>query len=166
MRIIGIDPGSQRTGYGIIEIHASGRLLHIHHGCLQLGRQPFLQRLGLIHRQLREVLRDFRPQSAAIEAVFMARNADSALKLGQARGAALVTLLEAEIPVSEYSALQIKKATVGVGRAEKDQVEQMVRRLLGLPDPVQSDAADALACAICHAHSSGTTDRWQVRQIR
>ncbi|MEY2342497.1 crossover junction endodeoxyribonuclease RuvC [Acidithiobacillus sp. IBUN Pt1247-S3] len=164
-RIIGIDPGSLRTGYGIIEADINGRLRHITHGCINVSGHPFLERIAAIHRGLSQVLQDFAPQSAAIEQVFMARNADSALKLGQARGAALVALLERNLPVSEYTALQIKKASVGAGHADKAQVEHMVRRLLGIHDSVQADAADALACAICHAHSEGTQAFWRAREI-
>jgi len=165
MRIIGIDPGSLRTGFGIIETLPGGRLRHVAHGCLQLGRQPFLERLAQIHQRLRAIVQEFRPDTAAIEAVFLARNADSALKLGQARGAALVALLDAALPVAEYSALQIKKATVGAGHADKTQVEHMVRRLLGIGEGIQADAADALACAICHAHCQGTQNFWAAREI-
>ncbi|WP_308389518.1 crossover junction endodeoxyribonuclease RuvC [Acidithiobacillus sp. AMEEHan] len=164
-RIIGIDPGSLRTGYGIIEADSAGRLRHIAHGCINLSGQAFLQRIAVIHQSLQQVLRDFSPQSAAVEQVFLARNADSALKLGQARGAALVALLEHNLPVSEYTALQIKKATVGAGHADKTQVEHMVRRLLGVHEAIQADAADALACAICHAHSAGTQLFWQTREV-
>ncbi len=164
-RIIGIDPGSLRTGFGIIETDASGRLRHVAHGCINVSRQPFLERIGAIHRKLGEVLREFAPHAAAIEQVFLARNADSALKLGQARGAALVALLERELPIAEYSALQIKKATVGAGHADKTQVEQMVRRLLRVDDSLQADAADALACAICHAHSQRTQTFWHAAEI-
>lgn len=164
-RIIGIDPGSLRTGYGIIEADSAGRLRHITHGCVNVSGRPFLERIAAIHRGLRQVLQDFAPQSAAVEQVFLARNADSALKLGQARGAALVALLEHNLPVCEYTALQIKKATVGAGHADKTQVEHMVRRLLGVHEAIQADAADALACAICHAHSAGTQQFWQSREI-
>ncbi|MDD2749751.1 MAG: crossover junction endodeoxyribonuclease RuvC, partial [Acidithiobacillus sp.] len=130
MRIIGIDPGSLRTGYGIIESDARGELRHVAHGCLNVAGRPFLERIGAIYRDLAQVLAEHRPDTAAIEQVFMARNADSALKLGQARGAALVALLEAGLPVEEYTALQIKKASVGAGHADKAQVQSMVRWLL------------------------------------
>lgn len=162
LRIIGIDPGSLRTGYGIIESDARGELQHVAHGCLNVAGRPFLERIGAIYRELSQVLAEYRPDTAAIEQVFMARNADSALKLGQARGAALVALLEAALPVEEYTALQIKKASVGAGHADKEQVQSMVRWLLHLDKNPQADAADALACAICHAHHARTRQRWQV----
>ncbi|MBN6741828.1 crossover junction endodeoxyribonuclease RuvC [Acidithiobacillus sp. MC6.1] len=162
VRIIGIDPGSLRTGYGIIESDASGQLRHIAHGCLNVSGQPFLERIGAIYHELKQVIGDTQPNVAAIEQVFMARNADSALKLGQARGAALVALLEAGLPVHEYTALQIKKAAVGGGHAAKEQVQSMVRWLLKLSENPQADAADALACAICHAHHASTQQRWQL----
>lgn len=161
LRIIGIDPGSLRTGYGIIESDAAGQLRHVAHGCLNVAGRPFLERIGAIHQELRQVLIEYQPNSAAIEQVFMARNADSALKLGQARGAALVALLEAGLPVEEYTALQIKKAAVGGGHAAKEQVQSMVRWLLRLDTEPQADAADALACAICHAHHARTRQRWE-----
>ena len=161
VRIIGIDPGSLRTGYGIIDSDTSGQLRHVAHGCLNVSGQPFLERIGAIHRGLKHVIGDTRPDVAAVEQVFMARNADSALKLGQARGAALVALLEAGLPVHEYTALQVKKATVGGGHAAKEQVQSMVRWLLKLSAIPQADAADALACAICHAHHASTQQRWQ-----
>jgi crossover junction endodeoxyribonuclease RuvC len=161
VRIIGIDPGSLRTGYGIIESDASGQLRHVAHGCLNVSGQPFLERIGAIYRELKQIIGTYHPEQAAIEQVFMARNADSALKLGQARGAALVALLEAGLPVEEYTALQIKKAAVGGGHAAKEQVQSMVRWLLKLSENPQADAADALACAICHAHHGRTRQRWQ-----
>lgn len=161
MRILGIDPGSLRTGFGVVEHGADGRLRHVAHGCLHVEGRPFVERIGAIFRELREVIAEHAPATAAIEQVFMARNADSALKLGQARGAALVALIEAGLPVHEYSALQIKQAVVGNGRAQKDQVQQMVQWLLQLPDKPQADAADALACAICHAHHASTRHHWQ-----
>ena len=166
VRIIGIDPGSLRTGYGIIESDASGQLRHVAHGCLNVAGQPFLERIGAIYRDLKQVIGDTQPDVAAIEQVFMARNADSALKLGQARGAALVALLEAGLPVHEYTALQIKKAAVGGGHAAKEQVQSMVRWLLKLNENPQADAADALACAICHAHHASTRQRWQLAVSR
>ncbi|MGC9128024.1 MAG: crossover junction endodeoxyribonuclease RuvC [Acidithiobacillus sp.] len=160
MRIIGIDPGSLRTGYGVIEVDGRGRLRSVGYGCMVVAGRPFLERIGAIHAGLVEVLAEFRPEAAAIEAVFMARNADSALKLGQARGAALVALLQGGLPVHEYTALQIKKAAVGGGHAAKEQVQHMVRVLLSLAEAPQADAADALACAICHAHHAGTSSIW------
>ena len=160
MRIIGIDSGSLRTGYGVIEVDGRGRLRSVGYGCLMVAGRPFLERIGAIHAGLVEVVAQFRPDEAAIEAVFMARNADSALKLGQARGAALVALLQEGLPVHEYTALQIKKAAVGGGHAAKEQVQHMVRILLSLSEAPQADAADALACAVCHAHHAGTRTVW------
>lgn len=147
--IIGIDPGSRKTGYGLIRVEAR-RTVHVAHGCLALKGETLAERLQQIYTGLRELIQQFQPQEAAIEQVFMQENPNSALKLGQARGAALVAL---GMPAVEYSARSIKQAIVGYGAASKDQVQQMVKRLLKVPEKIQSDAADALAIALCHAHS-------------
>jgi crossover junction endodeoxyribonuclease RuvC len=147
--ILGIDPGSRKTGYGLIQIVGS-HSLHLASGCMTLKGESLAERLQQIFSGLREVITCYQPQEAAIEQVFMHENPNSALKLGQARGAALVAVT---IPVVEYSARLVKQAIVGYGAASKEQVQQMVKRILKLDLPLQADAADALAIALCHAHS-------------
>lgn len=147
--ILGIDPGSRRTGYGIIDLQGN-RHLYIASGYLNLTSYPPLERLRQIYLGLTTLIQTYKPNEAAIEQVFMHENPNSALKLGQARGAAIVAL---DMPVMEYSARQIKKSVVGMGAAQKDQVQFMVKRLLNLTGTPQVDAADALAVALCHAQS-------------
>lgn len=151
--VLGIDPGSRITGFGIIAEQA-GRLRYVASGCLRLPQSELPERLLRIFQGIGDLVAEYRPHEFAIEQVFMARNADSALKLGQARGAAIVAAAHAGLPVSEYSARQVKQAVVGFGNAEKTQVQQMVVRLLGLQGVPSADAADALAIAICHLHSA------------
>ncbi|AMJ56007.1 crossover junction endodeoxyribonuclease RuvC [Stenotrophomonas terrae] len=159
-RILGIDPGSQRTGVGIIDIDANGRARHVHHAPLVLlGAADFPQRLRLLAHGLHALIEEFQPQEVAIERVFMAKNADSALKLGQARGAAVCAVVMRDLPVSEYAATEIKLAVVGRGGAEKQQVQHMVGLMLNLQGKLQADAADALAVAITHAHVRATANR-------
>ncbi len=159
-RILGIDPGSQRTGVGIIDIDANGRARHVHHAPLVLlGAADFPQRLRLLAHGLHALIEEFQPQEVAIEKVFMAKNADSALKLGQARGAAVCAVVMRDLPVSEYAATEIKLAVVGRGKAEKTQVQHMVGILLNLQGKLQADAADALAAAITHAHVRASAAR-------
>ena len=159
-RILGIDPGSQRTGVGIIDIDANGRARHVHHAPLVLlGAADFPQRLRLLAHGLHALIEEFQPQEVAIERVFMAKNADSALKLGQARGAAVCAVVMRDLPVSEYAATEIKLAVVGRGGAEKQQVQHMVGLMLNLQGKLQADAADALAIAITHAHVRATARR-------
>jgi len=152
MRILGIDPGSRFTGFGVIDTEGT-RLSYLASGCIRITDTDLPDRLRTIFDGLTEIVRTHRPDFVAIEKVFMARNADSALKLGQARGAAITAVIQHELPVAEYTALQIKQAVVGNGHAGKEQVQHMVRALLSLNGAPQADAADALACAICHAHS-------------
>ena len=147
--IMGIDPGSRHTGYGLIRIDGN-QSFHIASGCIHLGNTPLTERLQTIFSELQIIIQQYQPQEAAIEQVFMHDNPGSALKLGQARGAAIVALT---IPVAEYSARQVKQSVVGYGAAKKEQVQHMVGRLLNLPDKLQADAADALAIALCHAHT-------------
>ena len=152
VRLIGIDPGSQTTGYGIIEMEGN-RAVHIAHGIIQTTGDSAGDRLHAIYRGLSEIVRKYTPAESAIERVFMHRNADSALKLGQARGSAMVACTELGLEIFEYSANQVKQATVGKGHAAKQQVQHMVKVLLCLENQPQADAADALAVALCHGHS-------------
>lgn len=147
--IIGVDPGSRQTGYGVIRLEGN-RHIHLDSGHLNLTHFPATERLQQIVLGLQKIIEQFQPHEAAIEQVFMHRNPHSALKLGQARGAAMVAF---SIPVSEYSARQIKQSVVGYGAAKKEQVQFMVQRLLNIREKIQTDAADALAVALCHAHA-------------
>ncbi|KRG71501.1 crossover junction endodeoxyribonuclease RuvC [Pseudoxanthomonas dokdonensis] len=159
-RILGIDPGSQRTGVGIIDVDAAGRPSYVYHAPLVLlGADDFPQRLKRLLAGLAEVIETWKPQEVAIERVFMARNPDSALKLGQARGAAICAVVMRDLPVHEYAAKEVKLAVVGKGGAEKQQVQHMVGMMLGLHGKLQSDAADALAIAITHGHVRATAAR-------
>ncbi len=151
VRILGLDPGSRRTGFGLIECRGS-ELLALAHGCLNVAAAAPVARLRLIFEGLRALLHEHAPAEVAVERVFVSRNADSALKLGQARGAALCAIPEG-VPVFEYAPRAIKLAVVGSGAAEKFQVVHMVRTLLTLRDRPGADAADALAVAVCHAHA-------------
>jgi crossover junction endodeoxyribonuclease RuvC len=150
--ILGIDPGSRITGYGIVK-QAYGRTEYLASGCIRTNEVELPARLKLIHAGVSEIIAQFSPDEFAIEQVFMAKNADSALKLGQARGAAIVAAVSQDIPVAEYSARQIKQAVVGTGAADKTQVQHMVTQLLALSASPQADAADALAVALCHCHT-------------
>jgi len=152
-RILGIDPGLRVTGFGVIVASGHG-LRYLVSGCIRNTEGELPQRLKVILRDLASVIADQRPTEVAIEKVFVNVNPQSTLLLGQARGAAIAAAVLADLPVAEYTALQIKQAVVGHGKAAKEQVQQMVRRLLALPSPPSADAADALACAICHAHGS------------
>ena len=148
--IIGIDPGSQRTGYGIIQIEGNQHI-HVASGTIDLMRIAKTLRLRKLYLVLQEIVQLYQPMEAAIEQVFMHANPSSALKLGQARGAALVAF--DHIPVSEYSAKEVKKSVVGYGAATKEQVQFMVARLLNVKNTLSQDAADALAIAWCHAQA-------------
>lgn len=149
--IIGIDPGSRLTGYGIIRKNG-GKCEFLDAGTIRTETEEMPIRLKRIYEGLKRVIDFYQPDEASVEQVFMARNPDSALKLGQARGAAVTALVMHDVAVHEYSARQIKQSVVGVGSAEKEQVQAMVTRLLALPGTPSADAADALACAIAHAH--------------
>ena len=153
-RVIGIDPGSRLTGYGVIEVGAKG-LTYLASGCIRTGRGPFAERLAEIYEGVHELIGEHGPQAMAIEEVFLARNPDSALKLGQARGVAIAAGVAHGLPVHEYAARKVKLGVVGTGRATKAQVQHMVRVLLQLPGEPQADAADALAIAICHVNTVG-----------
>lgn len=154
MRILGIDPGTRVTGYGIIE-KAGNRLIHVDNGGIfTRADMELADRLKLIYDGLCQVIKEYAPAAVAVEQIFLAKNALSALKLGHARGTALLSGVNHGLPVFEYSALQVKSAVVGYGKAEKIQVQQMVKTLLKLPELAQEDASDALAVAICHAHTN------------
>ena len=151
IRILGIDPGLRITGFGVIEKTGN----HIHYltsGCIKSGEGELPERLKVILLSLREVIQSNQPQQVAVEKVFVNVNPQSTLLLGQARGAAICAAVLEALPVAEYTALQVKQAVVGNGHAAKEQVQEMVKRLLNLPGVPSPDAADALACAICHAH--------------
>ena len=165
MRILGIDPGSRATGYGLIRLEGN-RLHHIDNGVIRPPEKADLAiRLLHIHQELQAVISQYGPDCSAIEQIFMAKNAQSALKLGQARGVAMLAAASAELAVAEYTPLQVKSAVVGYGRASKSQVQQMVKALLKLPEIAQEDASDALAVAICHAHT-GTLASQLTKQAR
>ena len=151
--ILGIDPGSRITGYGVIRMQA-GRMEYLGSGCIRTSGETLAPKLKQIYDGVSEVIQQFRPELFAIEQVFMARNPDSALKLGQARGAAIVAAANAGLVVAEYSARQVKQSVVGHGGADKEQVQHMVCQLLKLPGAPQADAADALAVALCHGHTT------------
>jgi len=154
VRIFGIDPGSERTGYGCVETDGGRHRLIVCGAITARAAQGFPERLANIHRELTALLAECRPDCVAIENLFHATNARSALKLGHARGVAMLAAVEAGCPIAEYTPTEIKRAVVGYGRAEKHQVQEMIKLLLGLETaPSPHDAADALAVAICHLHS-------------
>ncbi|MBB6092226.1 crossover junction endodeoxyribonuclease RuvC [Povalibacter uvarum] len=152
VRILGLDPGSLRTGYAVVETNA-GRISYLVSGTIKTEGSSLAQRLQEIFLAVERLTQDFRPDEVAIEGVFMHRNADSALKLGQARGAALSATFAARPRVYEYAPRAVKLAVVGTGSAQKEQVQLMVKKLLNISGPLGADAADALAIALCHAHS-------------
>jgi crossover junction endodeoxyribonuclease RuvC len=151
LRLLGIDPGLRVTGYGVIEKHGS-KLVYVGSGVIRTKDGELPERIASIFTGIGEVLAAFSPEMSAVEKVFVNVNPQSTLLLGQARGAAIAALTNAGQPVFEYTALQVKQAVVGNGHADKQQVAHMVTRLLSLPGEPSADAADALACAICHAH--------------
>ncbi len=154
--ILGIDPGSRKTGFGIINVLGNSHQ-YVTSGVIRLPIEKDLpDRLKVIFDCLTDIIATHSPQQVAIEQVFMAKNPGSALKLGQARGAAIVACVNQDLEVSEYSARQIKQAVVGTGAAKKEQVQHMVQMLLKLPAMPQEDAADALGAAICHAHTQAS----------
>ena len=153
MRILGIDPGTRITGYGIIDVEGN-RLRHVDNGIIKTrSSDPLPLRLKTIYDGLSTILKEFSPQAVAVEQVFLAKNPRAALTLGHARGTAVLSAVNLGLEVHEYSALQVKSAVVGYGHAAKQQVQQMVKALINLPEVAQEDAADALAVAICHANS-------------
>lgn len=158
MIILGIDSGSRITGFGIIKIYEN-KVYYIASGCIRITEEQTANRLKQIADGINEIIKIYTPTDSAIEQVFMSKNPMSAIKLGQARGVAMCTLAINNLPVSEYSAKQVKKSVVGTGGADKAQVQHMVQSLLGLSKKPQEDAADALAIAICHYHSSKNLSR-------
>lgn len=150
IRVLGIDPGSQCTGFGVVDV-IGARLTYVASGVIRTAEGEFAARLCEIFRCMKTVVAEYRPQEIAIERVFVNRNPDSALKLGQARGAAICGTAEANAEVFEYATRQIKLAVVGSGSAEKTQVQLMMKSILKLDGPLAADAADALAAAVCHA---------------
>jgi crossover junction endodeoxyribonuclease RuvC len=159
-RILGIDPGSQRTGVGVIDADATGTMRHVFHAAVKLlDNETFPLRLKQIFDELCALIDEHRPDEVAIEKVFMARNPDSALKLGQARGAAICAAVHKGLTVTEYAPKEIKQAVVGSGGADKAQIQHMVGVLLNISQKLQADAADALAVALTHAHTRASTQR-------
>lgn len=155
--ILGIDPGSRVTGYGLIRERVGQEIQYLDSGCIRTGEAALSVKLLQIFNGVCELLEHYHPDEVAIEAVFMHENASSALKLGHARGVAMVACASHRLPVSEYSPREIKQAVVGYGAAEKSQVKDMIMKLLVLQSPPQNDAADALAIAVCHSHCRNST---------
>ena len=151
---MGIDPGSRVTGYGFVE-YANSSFTYLASGCIRTPKGALCERLGVIYASVDALIQEFEPHEVAIEEVFMARNPQSALKLGQARGAAIAAVASRELALSEYAARSVKKALTGTGAASKEQVQHMVKTILGLSDTPAEDAADALAIAICHVNTQG-----------
>ena len=158
MRVLGIDCGTEYTGFGVVELASSGRLVCLTCGAIKVSpREPMPARLNRIYARLDALIREHQPDQVAIEDVFFALNVKSALKLGQVRGVAMLAAASCGLEVAEYAPLSIKSAVVGYGKAEKHQVQQMVTRLLDLAQPPEpADASDALAIAICHLHTAAT----------
>jgi crossover junction endodeoxyribonuclease RuvC len=160
VRILGIDPGSRRTGIGIIEVDDAGRSRHVFNTALNLlDNDSFADRLKQLFDDLGAIIADYAPHECAVERVFVSRNPDSALKLGQARGAAICAVVSRGIAVSEYAAREVKQSVVGTGSGDKTQVQHMVGVLLNLREKIQADAADALAIALTHAHVRASVAR-------
>ena len=164
-RILGIDPGSRITGFGVLDFDGS-QSRYVASGCIRVQAETLGQRLRSIFEGITAIVDEHRPQELAIEQVFMHRNAASALKLGHARGVALVAGEMRALSVHEYTATQIKQAVTGRGRGTKEQVQHMIKVLLSLPATPQQDAADALAVALCHAHTQGTLAHVEVAKRR
>ncbi|MGB9428781.1 MAG: crossover junction endodeoxyribonuclease RuvC [Gammaproteobacteria bacterium] len=162
IRILGIDPGSLFTGYGVLD-NDGQNLKHVASGCIRVTGDDFTERLRKIFHGVTEILNEFGPQELAVERTFVHKNADSALKLGQARAAAICATLDRSLPLHEYTPREVKLALTGKGSAGKEQVQHMVKILLGLQGRLQADSADALAVAICHAHSRSLRMRLGIR---
>ncbi len=166
IRILGIDPGSQRTGIGIIDSDDTGKSSHVFHTTLVLlDNETFSLRLKQIFESLTALIDEYSPQEIAIERVFLARNPDSALKLGQARGAAICAVVSKGLSVAEYAAKEVKQAVVGRGAADKTQIQHMVGVLLGIPRKLQADAGDALAIALAHAQIRASVQRTGISRV-
>ncbi len=158
LRILGIDPGSRLTGFGVLDF-VGNKAAYVASGSIHSENGDFAERLQLIFRAVSEIVSEYRPEVVAIESVFMHRNASSALKLGHARSAAICATFEANVRVFEYSPREIKQAIVGTGAGTKEQIQHMVRALLNLDGELSSDAADALATALCHGHQWRLNER-------
>ncbi len=158
MRVLGIDPGSRNTGLGVVE-STHGEIRPVAYHCIRMGSEPLPGRLGRIYLGVQDMIRQYQPDLVAVEQVFISNNAKSALILGQARGSAVCSAVNAGLEVFEYSALQVKRALIGSGNAKKEQVQYMVRILLSLTQTPGVDEADALACAICHIHTARIQDK-------
>jgi crossover junction endodeoxyribonuclease RuvC len=166
IRTIGVDPGSRYTGYGIVEGDGY-KLRHIHHGTVKLpASRPLCERLNIIFDELRASISVHAPEFMAVEEVFFAKNVKSALSLGQARGAALLAGVSSGLSIHEYSALSIKQAVAGYGRAAKEQVAGMIQRLFRIDAQIEPNAADALAVAVCHISTHCSNMRWKVLDKR
>ena len=167
MRVMGIDPGSNCTGCGVIE-EIDNELKVVYWGSIKVKtRQPFPQRLKFIYDKLIEVIQNFNPDEVAVEDMFFATNVKSALKLGQTRGIAVLSAVNEGKPVAEYSPLEVKQSVVGYGRAEKQQVQEMVTTLLKLKEkPEPFDASDALAVAICHIHTTTANSKFNTKKLK
>lgn len=158
IRVLGVDPGSRATGYGLVDVDRN-RFVHVAHGVVSTKADaPLAARLATIFRALGEVIDEFSPVEAGVENIFNAHNAQSALKLGHARGAILVCAELKGLPIAEYTPMQVKSSVVGYGHATKEQVQDMVKRLLALTQTLKADAADALAVAICHGRTRSTLE--------
>ena len=151
LRFMGIDPGSRKAGVGIIDVNGN-KVRHVHHHVIRCGTGEFTERLGILFRELSNIIEIYQPSCAAIEDVFVSKNVSSALKLGQARGALIAACCHASLSINSYSATAVKQAVVGHGRADKTQVQHMIKALLKPPLPLPEDAADALAVCLCDAH--------------
>lgn len=163
MLVIGIDPGTASTGYGVVRQSADGSLELVTYGVISTpSDQPMSERLHILHRELTDLLALHRPDSGAVEKLFYQRNVSTAISVGQARGVSLLAFAQADVPVDEYNPRTIKQSVTGYGGAEKAQIQEMVRSLLGMQElPKPDDAADALAIAICHLHSTETRRRME-----
>ena len=162
IRTIGVDPGSRYTGYGIVDGDGF-RLEHVHHGTIRLpAGRPLPERLHIIFEQLNAAIRQYQPEFMAVEEVFFAKNVRSALSLGQARGAAILAGVGSGLSIFEYSALRIKQAVAGYGRATKEQVTGMIQRLFRIDGQLEPNAADGLAIAVCHISTHSSNLRWKI----
>ena len=160
MRILGIDPGSRKTGYGLIE-HSNNKSRHLDSGFIRLNEKETLtERLFMLSMELGKIIDRLNPNCGAIEKIFYAKNAQSALSLAHARGVILLKFSEKQLPIHEYQALKVKQTVVGAGRADKEQIKHMVKILLKINDSLQEDQADALAVAITHAHLWRAKNNW------